>query len=311
MSVLSLFHFLVSTVFIAYNVYVFRFVLKKRSYYQIKHKRMFLHTLSGILAMVIGTVGIVDFLVRRSERPPLVHLWSLAFLLNNVSGWVLIPKLTCADPATKREFISLFLVQVIFCPFIYGIVYPEWRSSMQVVSAILIATGLFTSILNLALYLMDWSSSKSNKIVSGDFLVKQMEKEGEKGGWWSHYVTILFKRGSTKTRMPANKRMIAVAVSIVLPFLLLAFLVSRMEAIYSHPMYTEKYQWYTLLMFGTIGNAQVFHGTMSVRGIDKVHRTTNMVLGTTVLEVLTLITVLLQDNTLEECGRYAQHIVQF
>ena len=311
MTLLTLFHLVVSGIFVAYNLYVFRYVLKKRSYYKIKHARMFLHTLSGIVTMVLGTIGLVSLLLRR-KNPPLVfvfvHIWSLAFLLNNITGWVLIPKLTCADPATKREFISLFLVQVIFCPFVYGIVYPEWRSTMQVVSALLIVAGAFTSGINLFLYLIDWYESTSQKIVSGKSLVKQMEKEGEHGDWWSHYVSILFKRGSSQTRMPANKRMIGVAFTIVLPFVLLAFLVSRMDAISTHKIYTENYQWYTLLLFGTIGNTQVFHGTMSVRGIDKVHRTTNMVLGTTLLEVVTLLTVLLQDHTLSECLEYASSV---
>ena len=45
-----------------------------------------------------------------------------------------------------------------------------------------------------------------------------------------------------------------------------------------------------------------------IRPSDKVHRTTNMVLGTTLLEVVTLLTVLLQDHTLLECLEYASSV---
>ena len=299
---------MVACVFVAYNAYVFRYVLRQRSYYKIRHKRMFLHTLSGIVTMLLGTWGLVSLMMGRSVDEMMVHAWSVCFVLNNVSGWFLIPKLSCVDPATKREFISLFLVQVIFCPFVYGLVYPEWMRSLQCVSACLIVLGLFTSILNLGIYVMDWYESKSKNLVAGQYLVKQMEKEKEKGGWWSHYVTILFQRGSASTRMPANKRMLGIAVSIVMPFVVLSVLVFRMKAIVQHSVYTVDYQWYTLLMFGTIGNSQVFHGTMSVRGIEKVHRTTNMVLVTTVLEVVTLLTMLLRENTFSECVDYARTV---
>ena len=299
-----------AVVFLAYNGYVFRYVFRKRAYYSLRRKRMLLHTLSGILTMCTGTYGITALLLGGTVDPRLVHVWSVGFLWNNLSGFVLIPKLTALDPATKREFISLFLVQVIFWPVVYGIVYPEWTIAMQWVSGALLVLGLVTSVTNTALYLLDWREGKSVQLVAGKKLVKAMERANEAGSIYDHYVSILFRRGSHQTRMPANKRMIAVALSIVLPFLLLAVITYRMPTMRTHAAYSEDYNWYTLLLFGTVGNAQVFHGTMSVRGIDKVHRTTNMVLGTTALELVTLVTFLLAKFSPDVCLESMRMVVR-
>eukprot|EP00656_Telonema_subtile_P039337 TRINITY_DN44461_c0_g1_i1.p1 TRINITY_DN44461_c0_g1~~TRINITY_DN44461_c0_g1_i1.p1 ORF type:complete len:118 (-),score=34.34 TRINITY_DN44461_c0_g1_i1:37-390(-) len=86
-----------------------------------------------------------------------------------------------------------------------------------------------------------------------------------------------------------DRRMIFISLTLVFPFLVYTMPVLNMRTIHGEYQRMASFQLFSMYLLGTIGSLQIFHGTLSVRGSDKVLRSTNLVLGTTVIEMIMLV----------------------
>jgi hypothetical protein len=230
----------------------------------------------------------------KSGSKVLFCVWLTAFLGKTTTGFFMIPLLPNVDPAVKREFISLVLCQVSFVPVVLGLIDASLINSMRYTCYAISAVGLVFSVANTVVYILDYREGKSQKVCSGDFLVQQMDKQHEQrtrsrtSTAFHDYVAICFQRGSEKTRMPANQTMIFIAICLVVPFPIISAISIRFEDLHiAYPVYvTEAVNVLTLLVLCTVGNMQVFHGTMSVRGKDTVTRAAVSVAATVVVELV-------------------------
>ncbi len=208
--------------------------------------------------------------------------------MNLTTGFWMIRTIPQSDPSTKREFVSLFLLQTCWVLLGRGLVFGAETQAYQIALYILTACGLITTTSNTVLYIVDWWNTSSQLERSGGEMLAEMKQSKcikTPYSFWSHYINILFIRGSTTTRMPANKKMILGSLTLLVPFLLFILVIPHMSTTY--PMYPllGQYTWTICYLLSTIGNVQVFHGTLSVRGRETVTNATNLVLITTLLEV--------------------------
>lgn len=238
-----------------------------------------------------------------------VAVWIFAFLANTLTGFVMIPQLPNCDPSTKREFMTLVCCQLSFLPAILGMLdfgkLSWWLPCMQLCCYSVSALGLVVSSANFVLYLLDYCEGKSQQVCSGKYLVDQMDKQHEIRQQHDNkrsisdrtktllqdYVSICFMRGSEKTRMPANKLMIFIGLTLIVPFPIIALigyrLVALKESYYgSSPSLMALPALLEVVMLCTVGNMQVFHGTLSVRGKVTVTSASVWVAFTTVLELI-------------------------
>jgi hypothetical protein len=286
---------------LAYTVYVTRFSLHKSAF---RNGTTILHNAPGVLLSVLGTLGWVGQLLypdlwRHSIFWLLFAIWTMAFLTNCLTGFCMIPMLPNIDPSAKREFVPLFLVQVSFLPFTLGLV-GVCSTSMTVATFGIGVLGLITSVSNLILYVMDYADGKSNTVCSSKHLLDHIDQQKEvrkklyDGGYWEiskilfhDYISILFQRGADQTRMPANGTMIFIAVSLVVPFPIFMSAALRFEMIRHAypPALLMSPNLVLLLLLSTVGNLQIFHGTLALRGKDTVTRASVMVAATVVLEL--------------------------
>jgi hypothetical protein len=240
----------------------------------------------------------------------LFHLWLIGFVTNTLTGFCMIPLLPNVDPAVKREFTSLVLCQICFVPVILGQLDPAnvvWCRRLGIMIAI---SGFVVSLANLVLYSMDYIQGRSNTVCSSKYLVDQMEKQKaqrikrlrfsrsshqqstaalEAANILFHdYIAICFQRGSEQTRMPANRVMLFIAVTLVVPFLFIGVIALRLETLHATypPEHMNAVGLFMLLIMCTVGNMQVFHGTVAVRGHDTVARASAMVALTVVFEMI-------------------------
>lgn len=295
-----------NAILIAYNMYVGGFSVKKSAF---RNRRTILHNAPGVSLVLLGTVlwnllgyelfvdSSLEFLSRNWFLASF-GAWTVVFLFNTFTGWAMIPLLPNVDPAVKREFVSLVLCQVSFLPVVLGQIDLRLAQPMRNVCYVISLLGLVFSMANLVLYTLDYIEGKSQKVCSGDYLVKQMAKQEKerqklrKSTLLQDYVTICFTRGADQTRMPANEIMLFIAVSIVVPFPLLAVLANRFEILQeAYPGILRAPAILMLLMLGTVGNMQVFHGTLAVRGKETVRRASVMVAVTVVVEMLVVFAI--------------------
>lgn len=325
-------------ILIAYTAYTTKFSLKKRAF---RSASTAMHNIPGLFIAIVGTLGWITMGYQLattipSESVPLgvipimnnywfwptFYTWLGAFLLNTFTGFFMIPLLPNVDPAVKREFISLVLCQVSFVPVIFGMLSPNYVTASRRFCLWINGIGMIVSTANLILYTLDYMDGRSNKVCSGKYLVDQMEKQKEqrleqlkRKSSSSHkssasaalnmivhdYVSICFQRGADQTRMPANKTMLFIAFTLVVPFPLFAVIASRFETL--HEVYPPEFMQATgiflLLVLCTVGNMQVFHGTLAVRGQDTVARAAGMVAVTVVLELALIFTMYMHVQTME------------
>ena len=293
-------YYISSAVLISYNIYVGCFSLKKSAF---RKRLTILHNTPGITIAVVGTalwnlLGYEMFLDQSLDLLAKKWFWTLfivwvaAFLFNTFTGFAMIPLLPNIDPAVKREFVSLVLCQLSFVPVILGQIDPTLAKSMRILCYCISGLGLVLSVTNVVLYGLDYAEGKSQKVCSGEYLVKQMEKQADerkkqlkKSTLLEDYVTICFRRGAHQTRMPANEIMLFIAVSIVVPFLLIPIIANRFENLQeAYPSILRVPAILMLLVLGTVGNMQVFHGTLAVRGKETVRNASIMVAATVVVE---------------------------
>lgn len=286
---------------IVYSYYVTSFSLHKSAF---RNWTTIVHNVPGLLQSVLGTLGWIALLINPNLCDfvlfwILFAIWTIAFLVNCLTGFCMIPMLPNIDPSAKREFVPLFLVQVSFLPFTLGLA-GVWQSSMTVACFIIGVLGLITSVSNLVLYLMDYADGKSNVVCSSKHLLdhideqKKTRKKLYEEGYYGvakilvhDYMVILFKRGAETTRMPANATMIFIAVSLIVPFPIFMSAAFRFEQIHAAypPSLLMAPNLVLLLLLSTVGNLQIFHGTLALRGKDTVHRASFLVAVTVVLEL--------------------------
>ena len=323
----------------AYTAYTTRFSLKRRAFRSTStalHNApgLFIAVVGTLGWLVMGyqlattsasatsSLGVIDVM----SQPwfwSLFYTWLGAFLLNTVTGFFMIPLLPNVDPAVKREFISLVLCQVSFVPVIFGMLDPAYITTSRWFCNWINGVGMIVSSANLFLYTMDYLDGRSNKVCSGKYLVDQMEKQKKQrleylnrkmnkassGGFsiaalqmvYHDYVAICFQRGADQTRMPANKTMLFIALTLVVPFPIFAVIASRFETL--HAVYPSEWMTATgiflLLVLCTVGNMQVFHGTLAVRGQDTVARAAGMVAVTVVLELALIFSMYMHVQTVD------------
>eukprot|EP00457_Paulinella_chromatophora_P009812 gb/GEZN01009888.1/.p1 GENE.gb/GEZN01009888.1/~~gb/GEZN01009888.1/.p1 ORF type:complete len:346 (+),score=14.25 gb/GEZN01009888.1/:24-1040(+) len=276
---------------LCYTLYTLKSSLHPRAF---RNRKVATHNIPGIVLAVMGMPGSLVYGLGNPEWfPPkaINYTFTLAFLANTITGFVMIPKLPHIDPATKREFLSLVLTQLAFVPVVYGQVVPSMVSTLQLATMLICVLGTVTSVTNVVLYLIDYSQGKSQKICSGDFLIKHMRKQTKLGlSIYDHYVGILFQRGAEQTRMPANKLGIFVALTLVAPFPVLAIMSYRVPLLHRAfgQELRERSGMFSLYTFCTVGNMQVFHGTLAVRGQETVTRAAALVAATVVFELVAM-----------------------
>ena len=324
---------------VAYTAYTTRFSLKRRAFRSTStalHNApgLFIAVVGTLGWLVMGyqlattsasatsSLGVIAVM----SQPwfwSLFYTWLGAFLLNTVTGFFMIPLLPNVDPAVKREFISLVLCQVSFVPVIFGMLDPAYITTSRWFCNWINGVGMIVSSANLFLYTMDYLDGRSNKVCSGKYLVDQMEKQKKQrleylnrkmnkassGGFsiaalqmvYHDYVAICFQRGADQTRMPANKTMLFIALTLVVPFPIFAVIASRFETL--HAVYPSEWMTATgiflLLVLCTVGNMQVFHGTLAVRGQDTVARAAGMVAVTVVLELALIFSMYMHVQTVD------------
>ena len=300
-----------AAILVGYTAYTAQFSFKRSAF---RNTRTILHNLPGNVISVTGTVGYLwlgtELLTAADPTDtPAVHnqffwglfyTWLVAFLFNTATGFFMIPMLPDMDPASKREFISLVLVQLSFVPMTFGANgIAGSPSTIKYWCWLVTGLGLITSIANVTLYFMDYASGRSNKVCSGSYLVDQMKKQQkerkvQRSGnssavlrdLFHDYVTVCFERGSDQTRMPANRLMIFIGISLVFPLLITAVIAFHFEAIQRAypPAVMKTLGLVSLFGLGTVGNMQVFHGTLALRGTETVQRASWMVAVTVVVE---------------------------
>jgi hypothetical protein len=233
----------------AYTAYVTKFSLNKSAF---RSSSVALHNVPGLIISLLGTAGwlLLEYQLSLSTDGYAAaltqqwfwvcfYIWLAAFLGNTVTGFTMIPLLPNIDPAVKREFISLVMCQLSFVPVILGLVDATFVPTMKYACFLISAVGLLVSVTNLILYLMDFWEGKSQTVCSGSYLVSEMEKQKEqrqrlrKNTTFQDYVAICFQRGSEKTRMPANSIMLFIAVTLVIPFPLIAAISFRFDTIHA------------------------------------------------------------------------------
>eukprot|EP00657_Telonema_sp_P-1_P010145 TRINITY_DN4443_c0_g1_i1.p1 TRINITY_DN4443_c0_g1~~TRINITY_DN4443_c0_g1_i1.p1 ORF type:complete len:318 (+),score=57.34 TRINITY_DN4443_c0_g1_i1:146-1099(+) len=288
-------------ILVGYTAYIGRLTLRKR--YLLPTRPLHLiHSWSGIVLMGLGTFQWVS-MSNSGEHPAWAFwFWTVCFLLNAGTGFVMVPVLPHTDPATKREFVTLFLVQLFYSPYTVGCVMAP--GPMRPLCFFIILCGCITSVANTILYLFDWSEGKSNQICGATIGTTTHTVKSQKLSLREHYVSILFERGSTKTKMPANKRMILISFTLIFPFLVYLLPVWNMHMIYNDFPNMAKFQYFSGYLLGTIGSIQIFHGTLSVRGSDKVLRSTNFVIGTTFVEMVMLLLFIYKHIGVQESIKY-------
>jgi hypothetical protein len=241
--------YLSTAILVAYTAYVTKFSLKKSAF---RSTSVTLHSAPGLLISLLGTAGwlLLEYQISLSTDGYAAaltqqwfwvcfYIWLAAFLGNTVTGFTMIPLLPNIDPAVKREFISLVMVQLSFAPVILGQVDVTLVPTMKYACYLISAVGLLVSMTNLILYLMDFWEGKSQTVCSGSYLVSEMEKQKEerqrlrKSTTFHDYVAICFQRGSKTTRMPANKIMLFIAVTLVIPFPFIAAISLRFDTIHA------------------------------------------------------------------------------
>lgn len=245
-------------------------------------------------------------------------LWLVVFIGNTLTGFIMIPLLPNCDPSTKREFVTLVCCQCSFLPAILGMLpVPStwWLPTMQLACYTVCAVGMIVSTANFTLTLWDLCEGKCQNVCSGTYLVDQMDKQHhtmlQKSRHsdtafflrlvWHDYCTICFERGSDKTRMPANKLMLFIAFTLVVPFPIIALLGYRLDVLRASyyataPGLMALPALLEVLMLCTVGNMQVFHGTLAQRGVVTVKSATTWVAATTVLELVVI--ALVNDQAL-------------
>jgi hypothetical protein len=286
----------------AYTVYVTRFGLHQSAF---RNGTTSLHNAPGLLVSVLGTAGWVGLLVfptlwRYSTFWVLFAIWTVSFLVNCLTGFCMIPMLPNIDPSAKREFVPLFLVQISFLPFCLGLA-GVGTASMTVASFVIGILGLISSVVNFILYLLDYADGKSSMVCSSKHLLDHIDQQKETRkrlydeGYWAiakmlfhDYIAILFQRGAEQTRMPANQTMVFIAATLIVPFPIFmsaAFRFREISTAYP-PELLMSPNLVLLLLLSTVGNLQIFHGTLALRGKDTVTRSSLMVAVTVVLELL-------------------------
>ena len=316
---------------VAYTAYTTKFSLKKRAF---RSTSTALHNAPGLIIAVLGTLGwiVIGYelafssplgvipVMEQNWFWPLLYFWLAAFVLNTATGFFMIPLLPNVDPAVKREFISLVLCQVSFVPVIFGMLDKANIGWSRLLCHWITGIGMVVSTANLMLYTLDYMDGRSNKVCSGKYLIDQMEKQKElrlqylkrktnKSSFSSaalkmiyhDYVSICFQRGADQTRMPANEVMLFIAFTLVVPFPLFSVIASRFETL--HAVYPPEYMTATgiflMLVLCTVGNMQVFHGTLAVRGQDTVARAASMVAVTIVLEMALIFSMYIHVQSFE------------
>lgn len=307
-----------AVVLLAYTAYTTKFSLKRRAF---RSTSTALHNVPGLIIAVLGTLGwmVIGYELAFSTTPlgvapvmecswfwPAFYLWLVAFTLNTVTGFFMIPLLPNVDPAVKREFISLVLCQISFVPVIFGMLDEANVYWSRLLCNWISGIGIIVSSANFMLYTLDYLDGRSNTVCSGKYLIDQMGKQKEQRlqylkrksnkssslsaalkMMYHDYVSVCFQRGADQTRMPANEVMLFIAFTLVVPFPLIAVIASRFETL--HAVYPPEFMTATgiflLLVLCTVGNMQVFHGTLAVRGQDTVSRAASMVAVTVVLEL--------------------------
>jgi hypothetical protein len=252
---------------------------------------MSVHTISGCVVAFLG-IPLLSYIasvrgsgvtVQPGVTSSSIYLWCFFFLLNTGSGFLLVPRISHADPSTKREFISLVLLQLSFLGTVWGGVHTNNTYVIHCIAGLLCSIGMLTSFVNVVLYGMDWMQGRS-----GDLCTSSLERTGQShAGWVENYITIIFTRGSQCTRMPANKRMLLVAASIFLPFPMLLYLNMLLPGL-SRCAILQDSIWFTMLLVGSIGNIQIFHGSLSVAGKCTIGSSTHLVLLTTFIEIVSI-----------------------
>ena len=290
-----------TTILVGYTGYVTKFSLKKSA---IRSKSIAAHNVPGVLISLLGTAGwlVLVYQLELSGHAVLLDQWwfwscyaswLVAFLGNTATGFFMIPLLPNVDPAVKREFISLVLCQVSFVPVFLAQAYPEWSAMMKFFCFTVCATGFVMSVANFVLYSLDYYEGRSQTVCSGSYLVKEMEKQQEKrqrspqkSTVFHDYMAVCFQRGSDKTRMPANTIMLFIAFTLVVPFPLIAAVAHKFDIIHATYPTMRALPLLSLLILGTVGNLQVFHGTLAVRGKETVSSASWMVAVTVVIEMV-------------------------
>jgi hypothetical protein len=188
-------------------------------------------------------------------------LWFVAFLGNTVTGFFMIPLLPNVDPATKREFISLVLCQLSVVSMFLGLVDVALIQPTKYACFLVSGIGIVFSTINFVLYLMDYMEGKSQAVCSGSYLVSEMRKQKEKrklmngeSTVFHDYIAVCFQRGSEKTRMPANKTMLFIALTLIIPFPFVTAMALRFETI--HTIYPQELSSLGLLSIFVMGKSK-------------------------------------------------------
>jgi len=305
-----------SVILLAYNLYVSTFGVKKSAF---RTHSITLHNAPGLMMAGLGTICAAitsDHIINSSPQTPMhiLHdkyswfqfmfgLWLLSFYVNTITGFFMIPLLPNVDPAVKREFISLVLLQLSFAPAVLGMINVSLAPVMELSCYVISTIGIIASSANLYLYVLDYMDGRSNKVCSGTYLVSSMDKQhqerkkrkqyGTMKQILDDYISICFVRGSENTRMPANGLMIFIAFTLVVPHPFIIGIASQLRKYHEiYPMWMmDAPALMAVLIFCTVGNMQVFHGTLAVRGKETVSRASWMVAVTVVLMVVLIFAI--------------------
>ena len=284
-----------------YMHYFASFSLNKHFLYNSKRITIpiFIHNIFGLLLSIIGSclwifISFKIYLVNSNYNDNfnylcnnnsyfilMFNIFCILCIINMFGGFLLIPRLPSNHPSSKRIFMSSLSIQISTLFVFRLFIFSNDKIFQKIDIYLLIVCccfGFFVTCLNILAHFSDYFQNKSNHQNKSN-----QNKSYKEINLFDEYIFLLFYRGYHKTRRPSNKRMIFISSQLFIAYIFFFRIITNINKIIADNFIDDNLRilcLFSSILLLTIGNLQIFHCTMAIRGKCNVHSARNYIVVT-------------------------------